>query len=267
MTAGVFLVVMFGGIYFHPLVLLVLFGLINIFCLIEYQDLAKLMPGNEARSLSYDKAFMAISGSLVYLIIAGNALDWWDSRWLLLIVPTLFSFFIRALYSKSDNPFLRLFSNMFSVLWISVPTALVVQLAMLNGNFAPLRLIAILLLIWATDTFAYLVGRKVGKTPLFKRVSPNKTWEGIIGGAIASLILAFLLSQYFTEFALWKWMIVGLLAIFFGTQGDLIESLLKRTVNIKDSGTVLPGHGGLLDRFDALLFGIPFIYSFLYLCP
>lgn len=258
---------MFGGIYVHPIGLLVLFGLVNLLCLLEYQDLAKLMLGNQPRSLSYDKIFIGIVGSLIYLLVTGTAVGFWPTPFILLVIPVMLTFFIRALYSMAENPFNRLFSNLFSILWITIPCAMAVHLGMLNGEFAPVRLIAILLLIWATDTFAYLVGRKIGKTPLFTRVSPNKTWEGIIGGAIASLILAFLLAQYFHEFALWKWMIVGILAIVFGTQGDLIESLLKRTVNIKDSGNVLPGHGGFLDRFDALLFSIPFIYSFLYLCP
>ncbi len=265
LTAIVFLAVMFSGIYLHPWGLFALFALINVCCLIEFQDLSKLFPGNEARSLGYDKLFMGFVGTSIYSLVAGTAFDWWDSKWMLLIIPILLLFFVRALYSKAEAPFLRLFSNMFSVLWITIPCAMTVHLGMLNGVFAPSRLVAILLLIWATDTFAYLVGRKIGKTPLFKRVSPNKTWEGIIGGAVASLILGGIIAQFLTEFSLLKWLTVAAIAIIFGTQGDLIESLLKRTVNIKDSGTVLPGHGGFLDRFDALLFSVPFIYSFLYL--
>ncbi|MGB0931093.1 MAG: phosphatidate cytidylyltransferase, partial [Chitinophagales bacterium] len=109
---------------------------------------------------------------------------------------------------------------------------------------------------------AYLVGRLIGKTALFPRISPNKTWEGSIGGAVGGLIIAAALPYVFpTDFGANVWYCVAVVAILFGSLGDLVESMFKRSLGVKDSGNLLPGHGGILDRFDALFFAIPFIYA------
>jgi len=128
------------------------------------------------------------------------------------------------------------------------------------------------LLIWTNDTMAYLVGSKIGRHKLFERISPKKTWEGSIGGAIFTLTLAYFLNMFLSwifgfdgEFSRVDWIVIGLIVIIFGTLGDLIESLLKRNLAVKDTGSILPGHGGLLDRFDAFLFSFPFILSYILL--
>lgn len=132
-------------------------------------------------------------------------------------------------------------------------------------KFDPILLLGITIVIWANDTFAYLVGRKIGKTKLFERISPNKTWEGSLGGALIALIFVVLVNPYFfDELSRWDWFFVGLISIVFGSTGDLIESMFKRHYGVKDSGNVIPGHGGVLDRFDALMGAIPFVYVYLY---
>ena len=120
-----------------------------------------------------------------------------------------------------------------------------------------------LLILWANDTGAYFAGIRFGKTKLFERISPKKSWEGAFGGAVLGLIFAYLLSGYFTSLAVWQWMCIGLIIVICGDYGDLIESQLKRSIEIKDSGNALPGHGGFLDRFDGLLISAPFIVAFL----
>lgn len=115
-----------------------------------------------------------------------------------------------------------------------------------------------LYILWASDTGAYLAGRGFGKFKLFERISPKKTWEGSIGGLILSMITAFILSSYYAMPGL-NWYIIAGLIVVAGTLGDLTESMFKRSIGVKDSGNIMPGHGGFLDRFDGLLLSIPFV--------
>jgi phosphatidate cytidylyltransferase len=126
-------------------------------------------------------------------------------------------------------------------------------------------LMGCILHIWANDTGAYFVGSRFGKNRLFERISPKKSWEGFFGGLALSIVAAWLNHRLFAELELIEWIAVGVLMSVFGTLGDLVESMLKRSINIKDSGTLFPGHGGILDRFDALLVGIPFVCCYLWL--
>lgn len=120
-------------------------------------------------------------------------------------------------------------------------------------------------MLWANDTGAYLFGVKLGKHRLFERHSPKKSWEGFIGGIFTSVLVGYIISYYFTDYAFYHWLIMAFIISCFGTLGDLVESMFKRSIEIKDSGKILPGHGGLLDRFDGLLLSAPVIFVYLYL--
>src|ERR1035437_3005527 len=120
-------------------------------------------------------------------------------------------------------------------------------------------------MLWAHDTGAYLFGIKFGKTPLFERHSPKKTWEGLMGGMGISLLVSLILSYFYAELSALHWAVISIIISVFGTYGDLVESMLKRSMDKKDSGSILPGHGGLLDRFDGLLLSAPLAYIYLYL--
>ena len=128
------------------------------------------------------------------------------------------------------------------------------------AEYSPHRVWGLLWLVWTNDSFAYIIGSRIGKTKLFERISPNKTWEGTIGGAIGAIIMAWVLSLYFSDFTMVEWVSLALVAAIFGTMGDLVESMMKRSLGVKDSGSLLPGHGGMLDRFDAFIFAIPFYF-------
>ncbi|MBJ7427418.1 MAG: phosphatidate cytidylyltransferase, partial [Bacteroidia bacterium] len=125
--------------------------------------------------------------------------------------------------------------------------------------------IGFFIMLWTCDTGAYLVGRKLGKRKLFERISPKKTWEGSMGAALFVVLVAFVFSQfdYFDMLELHEWIMFGILTLIFGTFGDLTESLLKRNIDVKDSGNLLPGHGGVLDRFDGLFLAVPAVYFYL----
>ncbi len=132
-----------------------------------------------------------------------------------------------------------------------------------NGIFQYEIILGTLFILWASDSGAYFAGTRFGKTKLFERISPKKSWEGSVGGAITSFGVALVLASKFTILDVTQWMIITTIIIIAGTYGDLVESLFKRSIEIKDSGQSIPGHGGFLDRFDGLLLASPFITAFL----
>ena len=153
----------------------------------------------------------------------------------------------------------------FGVVYIAIPFSLLHSIGFLGGTYSYVLILGILFLQWANDTGAYFAGKTFGKRKLFERVSPNKTWEGSIGGFLLSLVIAYGFYELFGEIGLMEWLGLGAITAIFGTIGDLTESLFKRTLAIKDSGSILPGHGGFLDRFDGLLLSLPFTTAYLHL--
>ena len=137
------------------------------------------------------------------------------------------------------------------------------MLAFITGSYNHGIPLGFMLMLWANDTGAYIMGKSFGKHKLFERVSPGKTWEGLAGGILSAVVAAGVIARYFTVLDTWQWLCVALIISVFGTFGDLVESLFKRSRQIKDSGAILPGHGGLLDRFDGLLLAAPIVFVFL----
>lgn len=133
-----------------------------------------------------------------------------------------------------------------------------------KSSYNPNIIIGILIIMWTNDSFAYLVGKNFGKNKLFERISPRKTIEGFIGGLIFAVIAGVIISKYFTQYSLLNWIIIAIITAVFGTVGDLIESKFKRRANVKDSGNIMPGHGGILDRLDSLIFAAPFVYLYIH---
>src|SRR5690606_3819133 len=136
-------------------------------------------------------------------------------------------------------------------------------LGFLDGEYNHRLPLGFMLILWGNDTGAYLVGKFLGKRRLFERISPKKTWEGLIGGILFALITSLILASVFAVLSSWQWVGMAVLISIFGTFGDLVESMLKRSQQVKDSGTLLPGHGGLLDRFDGLLLAAPMVFALL----
>ena len=167
------------------------------------------------------------------------------------------------LYKKTERkPFTNIAFTFLGIFYVSVPFALLNITAFNDGAYNYQIVFGLLFILWASDTGAYFAGTFFGKRKLFERISPKKSWEGFFGGAALALIFAYGLSRFFDTFSLVQWIIIGLIVIIGGTFGDLVESLLKRSFEIKDSGNSLPGHGGFLDRFDGLLISMPFIVAF-----
>ena len=165
------------------------------------------------------------------------------------------------LYRRQD-PFVFTFQVLPATLYIAIPIALLFTVANWGNQYQPVWVLAILIFVWINDVLAYLIGKNYGKRPFSKFISPNKTWEGTIAGWVGCCLMAFALHQYLGIMDLLEWISLGLIIGVTSSIGDLIESLFKRRKGIKDSGTFLPGHGGLLDRIDSLLFSMPFVTLF-----
>ncbi|MBL4654464.1 MAG: phosphatidate cytidylyltransferase, partial [Bacteroidia bacterium] len=184
---------------------------------------------------------------------------------LISIVPLLFLIFVFELYRKSDNPFSNISFTIVGLLLIAVPFAALNYLAFgKDGQYHPELLIGYFLLVWTNDTAAYFIGSKFGEHRLFERISPKKSWEGFWSGFAFNLLIAYVISQYIDMLSLYQWLIMAIIVTVAGTYGDLVESSFKRSINYKDSGNILPGHGGILDRFDSLLLSAPFVAVYLY---
>ncbi len=214
------------------------------------------------------KSFGTILGLLIFTLTFLVEKEQFPHEYLYLIFPLVSLTFFIKLYKKTDKkPFTGVAYTYLGIFYVAVPISLLnLAVFSVDSVYHYEILVGCLLILWASDTGAYFAGTRFGKTKLFERVSPKKSWEGFLGGAFSALVVAFVLSQYFVVLEDWKWLVIAGIIIIAGTYGDLIESLFKRSIEIKDSGSVLPGHGGFMDRFDGLLLSAPFITAFLKIC-
>ena len=236
------------------------FGLIMMLTLEEFYKLAK-SAGNAPFS-NWGLLFSLILFALSYANFAGLI----ESKYFWLLPALLFVCFIFPLYINRDKqPISCLAMTLFGVIYVAVPFTLLLKIGYASGSYDFSLIIGLLLAQWASDTGAYIAGRTIGKTKLFESVSPNKTWEGTIGGGVLALGILYGWAQYFDTLSTVEWLGLALIVVIFGSLGDLIESLFKRSMAIKDSGSSIPGHGGFLDRFDGLIISIPFATAYLVL--
>jgi phosphatidate cytidylyltransferase len=236
------------------------FAIFLFVCLIAIFEFYKLVQANGIVPLKYLGTF---AGGLIYILSFLIESKLIDSNWYYSVFPVVSLIYFIKLYKRNEqHPFTNIGFTFLGILYVALPFALLNIIAFSHGYYSYQLVLGPLLLLWASDTGAYFAGVNFGKTKLFERVSPKKSWEGSMGGAMLSILMAYVLSLYFSELMLWQWMSVTAIIIIAGTYGDLVESLFKRSMEIKDSGTKLPGHGGFLDRFDGLLLSVPFIIIF-----
>ena len=260
-TAFFFTIVMLASIFLGSYVFSAFYLILSVLSLHEFYKLIKNSGIRPHRNIGL------VAGALIFLMAAGMHYFKYDVKYLLLCIPLVFSVFITELYKKNKIPFANISFTFVGFVYVTIPFCFFHALGFLkdwhNYNFHfPL---AFLLMLWANDTGAYLFGVKFGKRKLFERHSPKKSWEGFFGGMFTSAMVAFGISFLFKESAPVVWIAMAILIASFGTLGDLVESMLKRSLDTKDSGGMLPGHGGLLDRFDGLLLAAPVVYAYLYL--
>lgn len=260
-TAFFFTIVMLGSVLLGGTVFTAFYLLLSLLSLAEFYKLIKHAAVKPHILLGY------LAGIFIFGGLAAHQLFDADSKYLLLIIPAVFGVFIAELYRKEKSPFTNIGYTFLGLVLVIIPFCFFYALGFIKDhetyNFHfPL---AFMLMLWASDTGAYLFGRKLGKNKLFERHSPKKTWEGFAGGVFVSVLVGLIISFYFVEVSGFVWAGMAVLIVSFGTLGDLVESMLKRSLDVKDSGTLLPGHGGLLDRFDGLLIAAPIVFAYLYL--
>lgn len=264
-TGVLFVVVLVGCILYSPLSFGILFTVISALSVYEF---AHLM--NQSGEVSLNKAITGLGAAYLFLALMGFCTSATDTRVFLPYLALLLYLMITELYLKKKNPIGNWAFSMLSQLYVALPFALLNVLAFQNTpeassvTYNPILPLSIFVFIWLSDTGAYCVGSMIGKHPLFKRVSPKKSWEGSIGGGIFSIASSFVFAHFFPFMPVWQWAGLAVIVVIFGTWGDLTESLMKRQLGIKDSGNILPGHGGMLDRFDSALMAIPAAVVYLY---
>ena len=170
--------------------------------------------------------------------------------------------FISELFRKKENPTNNWAYYFLGQIYVALPFSLLNYIIFVQG-YQPWLLLAFFITLWVNDSGAYATGMLFGKHKMFERVSPKKTWEGFAGGAVFALLLGYVFSRFIPDISLVQWLVFTELVVVFGTLGDLCESLLKRTEKVKDAGKLIPGHGGILDRFDSMLLAAPVILIYL----
>ncbi|MBB5397408.1 phosphatidate cytidylyltransferase [Mucilaginibacter sp. AK015] len=268
-TGFFFIMVMLGSFLLGNHVFAAFYLALSCFCLYEFYSLIKkdtATPNIPAGILSGAILYCAFAllnhaGMFGQPALKGLHLAY---GLLFIFVLSIGLVFIRELFKISVAPFANIAYTLMGMAFVIMPFTFFHALAYINHDYNFHIPMAFLLMLWSNDTGAYLVGMSIGRTKLFERHSPKKTWEGFIGGVVISAGVGNIISLYYPELSWKHWVSVGILISCFGTLGDLVESMFKRSINIKDSGTILPGHGGLLDRFDGLLLAAPVVYTYLY---
>ena len=258
-TAIIGAVIIIAGSVYSEWAYFLIFGTILGFSQMEFYKLCGL------DGMLPLKSFGTFLGLAIFTFTFLEEMKILSPQYYYLVFPLVSMIFFIKLYRKSDKkPFTGIAFTILGIVYVAIPFSLLNLIAFsVDNTFHYEIIIGSLLILWASDSGAYFAGTKFGKTKLFERVSPKKSWEGSLGGAFTAIVTANFLSHYFTVLPQWQWISITGIIVIAGTYGDLIESLFKRSISIKDSGRGLPGHGGFMDRFDGLLLSAPFIIAFL----
>jgi len=255
-TGIIYVAVILSGILGGPYAFAGLFAIITALCLWEFYGLV-----DKIENVDTCRIFNVAGG--VYFFFATFLFSYKGAGFSIFLpyFGYVMLVFILELYRKKDNPLLNLAYSFLGQVYIALPVALLNRIAFLPAGQeviynSDLILVALFVFIWANDTGAYLIGVTWGKNRLFERISPKKSWEGFFGGMVFTILASLVFFHFCHGMNCIQWIELAILVVIFATFGDLSESLMKRTLNVKDSGKALPGHGGFLDRFDSMLFAI-----------
>ena len=267
-TGVLFVAILVGCILYDSFSFGILFTIISALTIYEFGQLVNM----RVEGVKINKTITMLGGAYLFVAIMGFCTNAGQegSKIFIPYVLLLLYMMISELYLKKENPVLNWAYSMLSQLYIGLPFAMLNILAFnYNKEYNSVSYVSILplsvfIFIWLNDTGAYCIGSLIGKHRLFERISPKKSWEGSIGGGVVAIGASFVLAHYFPFMSMWEWAGLALVVVIFGTWGDLTESLLKRQLHVKDSGTILPGHGGMLDRFDSALMAVPAAVVYMY---
>jgi len=260
-TGLVFLIIVIGAILLNPYTLASLFYVVGVLGMLEYYSLVKIGGYHPQGTLGViTGTALYVTIELVKLKVAGTAI-------VSLSIPFFMAIFVYELYRKRPDPFTNIAHTIVGIIYIMAPLALlnVFTFEEIIVEYKPGVILGFFVLLWLNDTGAFVFGKLFGRTKLFPRISPNKTWEGTIGGGLATMTGAVVISTYTNEISIINWLVLGLIIVVAASFGDLVESMLKRSLKVKDSSNLLPGHGGILDRFDGVLLASPIAFTYLML--
>ncbi|MEX0966218.1 MAG: phosphatidate cytidylyltransferase [Bacteroidia bacterium] len=252
-TGAVYLLMIISSILIGIWAFLLVILLFSVLGIYEFYNLYK--------SYNYDPQiiFGSITGAFVTAAIPLLHWGYISFNILLLVIPAFIIMCIAELYRKKENPIINLSITLMGIVYISLSLGLLGAMLTMDGYWIVL---GIFLLIWSNDTFAYLIGSRIGRKRLFSRISPKKSVEGSIGGFVMTLGVAALIGLFSQSLLMIHWVTLGIIIVLTATFGDLFESMMKRSLGIKDTGNILPGHGGILDRFDSVLMTAPVVYVY-----
>ncbi|MDH8701896.1 phosphatidate cytidylyltransferase [Dysgonomonadaceae bacterium PH5-43] len=255
LTSVVYVTLVSAGIMLGSYYFMCLFAIITVLCLWEFYGLI-----NSKGNVQINKLYNSFGGLILFLstyLYASGAFPFYIFYPYFLYIMVVF---IVELYEKQEDPISHLAHIFLGQFYIALPLSVLNLIAFIPSNeggsvYSPLMLLALFVFVWINDTGAYTIGVLFGKHRLFERISPKKSWEGFFGGLAFAIASAFVFSYIFTDSGIpyYHWVGIAASVSIFGTWGDLTESLIKRTLNVKDSGNTMPGHGGFLDRLDSIL--------------
>lgn len=267
---GVFFVTAVVTCFLRPEAMIFLFALVTGLTIWEFTGIV-----NNLENVTVNRLVATVAGVYFFLAMAGFCAGMVPSSAFIPYLLTVVWLFVSELYTRAVNPIDNWAYTMLSQMYIALPLSMINVLAFQTADgmvmYNRLLPLSIFIFLWTNDSGAYCCGSLLGKHKLFPRVSPGKSWEGSIGGGLLVLVVAAAIAVFACDdnggtsmVELLRWMGLGLVVVVFGTLGDLVESLFKRTIGIKDSGNILPGHGGMLDRFDSTLMAVPAAVVYLY---
>ena len=249
LTGAVYIFLLLSAVFLSSDAFDFLFMVFGLACLYEYKRLVGL------KGYHIFIAYLALWWAFIYFVH-----DIFVVYVLLFLTITVNFALLFYLFSKKEKLFNTFQKFMIGLFYIGGGCIFLTMIPYTNDDFVKFLIMGIFILIWINDTFAYLVGRAFGKRKLFPRVSPKKTWEGAIGGLVFALTAAYFMAKYEPIVNQVQWVTLAAIIVIAGSLGDLVESKLKRDAGVKDSGAIMPGHGGMLDRLDSLIFAAPFAY-------
>lgn len=254
----IFVALLITSVFLSQAAIFAVFTIFGLLCMFEFSKLINL------KEFIQYIVFLAFLGVFVFWKHLQPELKIEEATMILLVFSIFVSLFlIRDLFSKKIIPEFKFKKYLLTTFYMSSSFVFLLLIPNATETYEPYIILGSFLLVWVNDSFAYLIGKKFGRQKLFERISPKKTVEGFLGGLLFSCIASYFIAKFTGTLSFGSWLILAIIISSIGTIGDLIESKFKRQANVKDSGSIMPGHGGIFDRLDSMIFSAPFIYLFL----